>query len=446
MDRRTVLKAGGAVTAAALLAGCPEADPDEPPDPDEDDEPTDADDIVSDDEPSEDEPDGFDDSLADDVDEDADGIDVIRIEYDDLDAPTDAYRVWSGDPAAFSLVGNHTFDGERALRCEIPRGESNGSNAAYWFPANGYGQPLRVRQRAMVRLADDWTMRAGDVCRFWALGLNTEAGGLGSGGRGRPSGTDGWSSMLALTNRESPSTDEYKLAAYTYHIDQTSTSGEFELTGTRVPAGEWFALETEVELNSIDGGNAVADGTARCWLDGDLAYERTDFRWTTVDEQAVEYAGPLVRYGGRETAPADLAIHYDEHELLADGIPAIPPYDQDPEFEDPANLDAYDGRITYVNGDEESTYRLFVDGEIVHTDWSNVDGHQATYNGTVEITPADERDDGYATVEATAEPTTVDGYLFDGTFAGVEAEADPVELWLSGDEVEPADYPPPTDG
>jgi hypothetical protein len=441
MDRRTALKTTGAVAAAALLAGCPTDDPEEPDEPDEpDEEPPEAEDE------DEEEPAGFDDSLADQVDEDADGIDVVRLEYDALEEPTDAYRVWSGDPAAFSFVDNHTFEGTTALRCEIPRGESNGSNAAYWFPANGYGQPLEVRQRAMVRFGDDWQMDAGDVCRFWCLGLNTEAGSQGSGGRGRPSGTDGWSSMLALTNRESGSDDEYKLAAYTYHMDQAWTSGEFELTGTRVPAGEWIALETEVILNSIDGGEAISDGEARCWIDGDLAYERTDFRWTTVEEQAVEYAGPLVRYGGSEVAPADLSIYYDEHELLADGIPDIPPYDQHPDFEDPANMDAYDGRVTYVNGEETATYRLFVDGTVVHTDWSNVDGHQAMYNDTVEITQAEESEHGYATVDATAEPKTVDGYLFDGEVVGIDADPAPNELWISGEEVDPDDYPSsPTD-
>ncbi|WP_306058663.1 twin-arginine translocation signal domain-containing protein [Natronococcus wangiae] len=441
MDRRTVLKTSGAVAATVLVAGCPGGDPGEPAEPEESD-----DDAPQDVAPEDGDSDGFEDSLADQVDEEEPGTDVVRIDYDEFAEPTDVYRVWTGDPTAYSFVDNHTFDGETALRCEVPRGENDGSNAAYWFPENGYGQPLEVRQRAMVRLDGEWTMDEGDVCRFWCFGLNTEAGIQGSGVRGRPSGTDGWSSALAVTNRESRSNGEYKLAAYTYHMDQPWTSGEFEVIDARVPVGEWFALETEVAMNTIDGGSANADGEVRCWLDGDLAYERTDFRWTTIEEQAVEYAGPLVRYGGGETAPTDLEIYYDEHELLADGIPEIPPYDQDPHFEDPANMDAYEGRVTYVNGDETATYRFYVDGEVVHTDWSNVDGHQARYNDAVDITPADDSDSGYATVEATAEPNTVDGYFFDGEFVALDASPDPIELWVSGEQVEPVDYPSsPTD-
>ncbi|MDG5761811.1 twin-arginine translocation signal domain-containing protein [Natronococcus sp. A-GB1] len=435
MDRRTVLKTSGAVAAAVLVAGCP-AETEDSDEPDEDDEPP-EDAAV---EETEEEPAGFEDSLADHVDEDETGADVVQIDYDELEEPTDVYRVWSGDPTVFSFVDNHVFEGQTALQCDIPRGENNGSNAAFWFPANGYGQPLDVRQRAMVRLSENWTMEAGDVCRFWCLGLNTEAGTQGSGSRGTPSGTDGWSSMLAITNRESRSSDEYKLAAYTYHMDQLWVSGEFELTDAQVPTGEWFALETEVAMNSIEDGEAVHDGEVRCWIDGALAYERTDFRWTTIEEQAVEYAGPLVRYGGGETAPTDLSVHYDGHELLAEGIPEIPPYDQHPYFEDPANMDAYDGRVTYANGDERAAYRLHVDGHVVHTDWSNADGHQATYNATVEITPAEESESGYATAEATAEPETVDGYLFDGEVVALEADPPPDEVWVGGDEVDPDDY------
>lgn len=437
MDRRTVLKSGGAVAAAIALAGCPRGDSEDPEEPGDDESEPPADDGST----------GFDDSLADRADEDAEDVAFVDVEYDGLETPSDAYRVWTGDPGSFSFVDNHTFDGGQALRCEIPRGENNGSNAAYWFPENGYGQPGAVRQRAMVRLGDDWEMRTDDVCRFWTLGLNTEAGVQGSGGRGRPSGTDGWSSMLAVANRGEPSADGYALAAYTYHLDQPSTSGEFELTETRVPADEWFALETAVAMNSIEGGEAVPDGEARCWIDGELAYERTDFRWTTVEEQAVEYAGALVRYGGSETAPADLAIYYDEHELLAEEVPEIPPYERHPHFEDPANMDDYDGRVTYVNGEEPATYRLFVDGAVVHTDWSNADGHQATYNDTVDIVPADESESGYATAEATASPKSVDGYLFDGAVVALEADPAPDELWIGGDEVDPDDYPEsPTDG
>nr|WP_235847800.1 hypothetical protein [Natronorubrum thiooxidans] len=224
-------------------------------------------------------------------------------------------------------------------------------------------------------------------------------------------------------------------------MDQSGSTGEFEVVDSPVHSGEWFELETEVVMNTVSDGEADPNGKGRYWLNGELVYERTDFRWTTVDEQAIEYAGPLVRYGGSEVAPIDLTVFYDEHELFAAGIPEIPPYENNPYFEDPANLDDYDGRVTYVNGDEESTYRLYIDGFVAHSNWSNVDGHQSKYNETVQITPADESESGYAIAEATAKPHTADGYLFNGEFVALDADPDPAELWISGDQVDPATVP-----
>ncbi len=380
-------------------------------------------------------------SLADDVNVGQENAELIQINYSQYDKPDDVYRVWTGYPKRFSFDDSVTFDGEKSLRCRILKGASNGSNATYWFPANGYGQPKEVRQRAMIHLSDDWTMEEDDVCRFWCIGLNTEAGPHGSGVRGRPSGDDGWSSMLAVTDRQNGGSDAYNLATYTYHMDQAGASGDFEVTDSPVPPGEWVELETEVVMNTITNGEADPNGQVRYWLDGELAYERTDFRWTTTEEQAVEYAGPLVRYGGAEVAPIDLSVFYDEHELFAAGIPQIPSYENNPHFENPDNLDDYDGRVTFVNGDGSTRYQIYVDGEIVHTHWSNVDGYQARYNDTVEITPADESESGYAVAEATAAPQTVDGYLFNGEFLALDSETEPVDLWISGDRTDPDNVP-----
>ncbi|SIS03086.1 heparin lyase I family protein [Natronorubrum thiooxidans] len=382
-----------------------------------------------------------DDSLADTVDVQRENAELIEIDYSEHSRPEDAYRVWTGQPNRMSFDDSVAFDGEKSLRCDILKETSNGTNAAYWFPANGYGQPNKVRQRSMIRLSEDWTMEENDVCRFWTAGLNTEAGPHGSGGRGRPSGNDGWSIMLAVTDRRNGENSGYNLATYTYHMDQSGSTGEFEVVDSPVHSGEWFELETEVVMNTVSDGEADPNGKGRYWLNGELVYERTDFRWTTVDEQAIEYAGPLVRYGGSEVAPIDLTVFYDEHELFAAGIPEIPPYENNPYFEDPANLDDYDGRVTYVNGDEESTYRLYIDGFVAHSNWSNVDGHQSKYNETVQITPADESESGYAIAEATAKPHTADGYLFNGEFVALDADPDPAELWISGDQVDPATVP-----
>ncbi|WP_126661512.1 hypothetical protein [Haloterrigena salifodinae] len=362
-----------------------------------------------------------------------------EIEYDAHDDPSDVYRVWTGYPERFAFEDGAAYTGATALRCDIPAGDSDGSNAMVWFPDEGYDQPRALYQRAMISLSDDWTMEETDVCRFWCAGLNTEAGIQGSGSRGRPHGDDGWSSMFAVTDREIDDEATYNLAAYSYHMDQEGISGEFEVVGAPVPTGKWFRFETLVRMNTVSDGTANPDGEVRCWLNGTPVYERTDFRWTTTEDQAIEYGGPLVRYGGNETAPADLAIYYDDHELRGNG--AIEDrLESDPYVEDSSRMDDYDGRITVATGDAETSYRIYVDGYVVHSEWSNVDGHTTTPNETVEIALADTTK-GYATADAVAAPESADGYLYDGSIVAVDAVPELAELWVDGQELDPAAVP-----
>lgn len=375
---------------------------------------------------------------------DADGTGVPfeerEIRYDEYEKPEAVYRVWTGDPSRFSFVTGDAYTGETALRCRIPEGESDGSNATVWFPDEGYEQPRALYQRAMIALEEGWTMAETDVCRFWCAGLNTEAGVRGSGSRGRPTGDDGWSSMFAVTDRRIEDESAYNLAAYTYHMDQEGVSGEFEVVGAPVPVGNWFQLETVVRMNTVSDGAADPNGEVRCWLNGTLVYERSDFRWTTTDEQAIEYAGPLVRYGGAETAPTDLAVYYDDHELRGNGL-IEEDRESDPYVEAPARMDAYDGRITVATGDEETSYRVYVDGYVVHSRWRNVDGHAAAPNETVEIALAEGGEEGYAVADAVAAPDSADAYLYDGSVVAIDADPELAELWIDGREYDSAAVP-----
>lgn len=362
---------------------------------------------------------------------------VIDIDYEQYERPEDVYRVWTGEEnGSYSFVDDRTYSDTRALRCVIDEGQNNGSNATYWFPANRGTQPDEVYQRSVIALSDEWEMEDHDVCRFWCTGLNDEAGPAGSGGDGPPTGDDGWSNLVAVTTRDTSGTDEYNLAAYTYHMDQQYSAGELEVVEAPIRAGEWFALETYVRMNSIDDGEAVPDGEIRYWVNGELVYERTDFRWTTTDEQGVEHSGPIVRYGGNENAPRDLSLYYDDHRIVLGDIPPVPSFDETDDFVGPDQRDEYEGRVTFASGDERTEYAIYCDGEIVQTTWSNVDGQRATYNDTVSIT-----DDEYSVVEATIVPTTADGYVYNGEIVAISADPDPAELWIDGREVTIDDYP-----
>ena len=118
------------------------------------------------------------------------------------------------------------------------------------------------------------------------------------------------------------------------------------------------------------------------------------------------------------------------------GDDAVSPED-DPHYEDPENAAQWDERFTYRDPEATSEYRIYVDGEIVQSDWG-----LATYNDTVDVA----EEDGYAVVSAVSESDNVDGYFFDGEVVAISSEADPGELWISGEQISIDDYPDSPDG
>lgn len=69
----------------------------------------------------------------------------------------------------------------------------------------------------------------------------------------------------------------------------------------------WYAVETYVKLNT-PGQN---DGILRGWVDGRLAYERTDWRWRDVNTLRVERVWMNFYHGGTATPSTDLHVYID---------------------------------------------------------------------------------------------------------------------------------------
>lgn len=103
----------------------------------------------------------------------------------------------------------------------------------------------------------------------------------------------------------------------------------------------------------------------------------------------------------------------------------------DPFYADPSKRDEYEYDLTYQHPVDQSEYRIYVDGEIVQSDWG-----YAEYNETVEGDVTDE----YVVITAEADPDNVDGYFFDGELLAVYTEHEAV-MWLGNTEIDPNDYP-----
>ncbi|QSW99420.2 hypothetical protein [Haloterrigena alkaliphila] len=358
-----------------------------------------------------------------------DGMDVIELDYAQYGSPSQVYNVndnRSGIPPEF--VSSPTNGTQTALRTEFS-GAQKTANLEYRFEENGYDRPSEVYTRFDL-YPDGIRLGTNDTVRIFWLPLTN---GAGSSGGGATDGTNGWSNAIGFAHRnDSPAPNGYNFFSYSYHMDRDG-SGDFEMTSTPIWMDQWNEIEGYVRCNTFSNGQANRDGVMRYWINGELAYERTNFRMTTTESNLIEGVGPLGYVVGSNLSGS--ALIYDNHEIAIGGIPEgrddTPPYDEDPTLVEPGQRDQYDERLTYRNGDREAEYRIYVDGEIVQSDWS-----QATYNETVDIAT-----DEYAVVDAVAAPGTVDGYFFDGEIVAISADPEPSALWVSGERLDPSDYP-----
>jgi len=342
----------------------------------------------------------------------------ITLDYDDYDDPSELYNIFdvrTNQEPRFS--SSRTYTGNSALETTFD-GNQKTANIAYEFGEHGYETYQDEVYSRFQFHPDNVTIEESGTLRFYWAGVRQ--GPQNSGVNGAPSGDDGWTIALSLAHRgahEHP--DGYTLSVYTYHMDQPGSAGESFRTEGVVDVDRWNEIECYQRINTYQNGTANADGIFRLWLDGELVFEKEDFRWVTADDQGVQYVGPLGYWYLSDQQGQSL--YYDDHEIHLNGAREPEPYP----------LEEYEDRLTYRDPGEETSYRFYVDGEIIQHDWS-----QATENETVEI----DSDGDYQVVTATSPAENVDGYVFTGDLVAIDTDGDP-RIWISGERVDLEEYP-----
>lgn len=383
-------------------------------------------------------------------------VDWIELDYDQYSRPDDVYQYVTGN-GSYGFTSSESDS--QVLYIHTDQDRNTNQNVTYDVLQDGYDAPKGVYQSIDVKPGESMTFNAtGDNVRFLNAGLNVQWGEAHSGSDGPPSGDDGWSVRLYVYDHDGNSSGPFGLNVYSYHMDRNAASGESDVVQSDIfRPGEWHRVETYVEMNTISNGRANADGLVRVWVDGEEVYHRDDFRWTTEPQQAHQLLGPVMRYGGSEVAPRDTNIYYDNHRIAVGGLPNDRDgggdgdtdqsgfdYDEHDNIVPPSEGENYEERFSFRNGDASSEYAIYVDGEIVQSDWG-----RASYNETVSVRTEGE----YAVVEATADPGTYDGFYFDGDIVAMAFDPAPEGAWRgpadgSGDDVVNFDdYPeaPPED-
>jgi hypothetical protein len=198
----------------------------------------------------------------------------------------------------------------RALRVTLEMGKALGLNMSYLFAEQAGKEPVAVYLRYYLRFGSDWgTSSVGGKLP----GIAGTYGVAGWGGR-RPDGSNGWSARGAFApfpSRDNPAAERTSVGFYVYHLDQYDAYGNVFMWPRDglglIPNGEWRCIEQYVKLNTP----GQSDGELRGWVDGRLAFERTGFRFRTVDSVRIDRIWLNVYHGGTEPSPARQTLYID---------------------------------------------------------------------------------------------------------------------------------------
>ena len=200
----------------------------------------------------------------------------------------------------------------KALRVRIAKGSTGALNTLFKFRNETGAEPEEIFFRYYLRLADDWnqTLQGGKL-----PGISGTYGVAGWGGR-KSNGTNGWSArgLFKLSiPANNPLGGTTPIGTYCYHADMEGNYGtnwvwQNDYRGF-LENNRWYAIEQYLKLNTPD----ERDGVLRAWVDGRLAFEKTDIRFRRVDRLKIEQIWMNVYHGGTQPSP------YDQH-LFIDNV------------------------------------------------------------------------------------------------------------------------------
>ena len=191
-----------------------------------------------------------------------------------------------------------------ALRIRVENGGHYGTSFSYPFKKQLGEEPEEVYFRYYIRFADDWDPERGG--KLPGFGGTYDRAGWG----GRPvDGTDGWSARGLFEGQKDGKTP---IGYYCYHVDMRGKYGsnwiwDREQLGF-LENNRWYCIEQYVKMNT-PGEN---DGILRGWVDGKLAFERTDLRFRDVETLRVESVWINLYLGGTWSATSEHHLYIDE--------------------------------------------------------------------------------------------------------------------------------------
>ena len=227
-----------------------------------------------------------------------------RTEWSYMSEGSHADRVDRDDKQRFKPLLGH------ALRVEVAQGDNFGLDMGFDFKDKLGYEPEEIYFRYYLRFADDWdpTVDGGKL-----PGLAATYGKAGWGGR-RADPSIGWSMRGQFNRAPSAGNPLHSMTAigtYAYHAGMQDEFGDhwyWMNDGLGVlEHNRWYCLEQYFKVNAV----GAKDGVLRAWIDGALAFEKSDIYVRDVSSIKIEKVWMNVYHGGTAVADRPLHLYFD---------------------------------------------------------------------------------------------------------------------------------------
>jgi hypothetical protein len=74
---------------------------------------------------------------------------------------------------------------------------------------------------------------------------------------------------------------------------------------------KWYCIDQYCKMNTVVGDSGQHDGILRAWVDGRLAFEKTDIRFRHVTSLKIEKIWMNVYHGGTDPTPENIDVYFD---------------------------------------------------------------------------------------------------------------------------------------
>lgn len=199
------------------------------------------------------------------------------------------------------------------LQMRVPSGENRGVYTVHNHKSRTGTAPTKCYHRFYIRFEPgfhDNRTEDGKLPGFAGRSGTSEGAG------GTPASGTGWSARMGWDKLWRHSGSEIPLEWYLYHMDASGSYGEHDFI-RYLDEGQWYLIEQYIDL----GEPNTNDSTLRCWVDGELEYERTDLRWRESGGNDIEWSWWDLYHGGGGTPDDDIYVQFDDFKLTRGGMP-----------------------------------------------------------------------------------------------------------------------------